>query len=375
MLAAIHLDFDPTSNALGLSIRLETLALAGVIFLVLLLIGLNSGRLGRDGGIQDDPANAVRTLRRDDLILMAFGALPGAIVGARLGYALIHWDFYSADIGAIADPAQGGLGLTLAVVGGLVAAVSVARLLAVPVGRWLAVATVPVLIGLGLGKLAMALGGSGQGAFSDASWATSYAGQGPWGSLNADSPAVPSQILEGALVLAVAVLILVFPFLLRLRLRKWGSIVRPGLDPRREWSALSGARRALTALGLWALVRFAAAFTWRDAHVLGPLGADQLVLLVVAVVAFGGPPFAGWLRLLRNGVTGRLASRRVRRAEQAARQREEAAARANEAAATAAAAADAEAAAVRAADTGAETTTEPSAYTSGEAHPEAATTE
>jgi hypothetical protein len=45
----------------------------------------------------------------------------------------------------------------------------------------------------------------------------------------------------------------------------------------------------MTVLGLWAIVRFAAAFTWRDARVLGPFGADQLILLLVAGVALVGP--------------------------------------------------------------------------------------
>ena len=34
-------------------------------------------------------------------------------------------------------------------------------------------------------------------------------------------------------------------------------------------------------LGLWAVARFVAAFTWRDAQVLGPLVADQLILLAL----------------------------------------------------------------------------------------------
>ena len=54
----------------------------------------------------------------------------------------------------------------------------------------------------------------------------------------------------------------------------------------------SGLRRAdgrLFAVGLaaWALGRGLVASTWRDAAVLGPLNVEQLMCIVVAVVAIG----------------------------------------------------------------------------------------
>jgi prolipoprotein diacylglyceryltransferase len=327
--AVIRLDFDPSTSVFGLSVRLETLVLVGVIFLVLLLAALIAGRSNAavapvEGA--DDAAGS--RLRRDDLILIAFGAVPGAVVGGRLGYVLLHLDYYSANQRAITDPGQGGLGLTLAVVLGTLTAVAVARLLAAPVGRWLSVASIPVLLGLGLGKLAMVLGGAGQGGYSDASWATAYVQPGPWESLNPSYPAVPSQVIEGALVLTVAVVVLAVPFLLRLRIRRWRRLGRPGLAPRRDWAVLTGGRRYLTVLGLWAIVRFAAAFTWRDARVLGPFGAEQLVLVPVAVVALCGPLAVAAIRGARRALVGRRAVRRAARGEKAAEARGEKAAEA-----------------------------------------------
>jgi prolipoprotein diacylglyceryltransferase len=278
----ISFAFDPTIAPFGLTVRLETLALAGVIFIVLVLAALGAGRMRSrfDADPDHSPPDAAR-LRRDDLILIAFGAVPGAVVGGRLAYGLIHFDYFSADIGRLTDPGEGGLALSLAVVLGSVTALLVARLLAAPVDRWLHVASGPLLVGLGLGKLAMVLGGDGQGQFSDASWATAYVRSGPWQSANADVAAVPSQVLECILVLIVAVLILAVPFALRLRPRRWRGIVRLGLEPRRDWSMLTGYRRFITALCLWAVARFAAAFTWRDAQIAGPLRAEQLVLMLV----------------------------------------------------------------------------------------------
>ncbi len=294
MLDVIRFDFDPTIAPFGLTVRVETLALAAVVFVVLVLAALGAGRMrSRSQANPDGSAKDAVRLRRDDLILIAFGAVPGAVVGGRVDYGLVHYDYFSVDPSRLLDPGQGGLALSLAVVLGTVTALAVARLLAAPISRWLHVASVPMLVGLGLGKLAMVLGADGQGQFSGAGWATAYLRSGPWQSANASDPALASQALEGSLILLAAVAILVVPFVLRPRLRRWRMVVRPGLAPRREWRLLSGYRRFLTALGLWSVARFAAAFTWRDALVAGPLRAEQVVLLFVfaacaVIFAVGG---------------------------------------------------------------------------------------
>jgi prolipoprotein diacylglyceryltransferase len=357
VVAAIQLDFTPTATLFGLTVRLETLALAGIILLVLILVAIGAGRAQKRVDCYAEEADEAATiarlpstaspsparLRRDDLLLIAFGAVPGAVVGGRIDYALTHLDYYLANQSAIFDPGQGGLGLTLAVVFGTLAAVAVARLLAAPIGRWLEVAAVPLLVGLGLGKIAGILGGSGQGAYSGASWATYYSQPGTWGSANAGYPAVPSQAIEGGLVLALAVSMLFVPFLLRLRLRRWASIARPGLAPRRDWVDLTGGRRFLTAIGLWALIRIAVAFTWRDAIVVGPFNVEQAILVLVAVFCIAGPEVPPILRWIRAGIASQYRAWRLRRAEFKAAQAAERARRAAEKAAAAAPAAESEA--------------------------------
>jgi len=332
MLAAIRLDFDPSTSIFGTSVRLDTLAVAGAIFAALLVAALLAGRSGRRPGPDDE---GERPLRRDDLILIAFGAAPGAAVGGRIGYGLIHLDYYQTDPLALFDPFRGGMELTIAVLLGSVTAIAVARLLAAPIGRWLGMASVPLLLALGLGKLAMVLGGTGQGGFSDASYATQYARSGLWGSANADLAAIPSQALEGGLVLGVLVVVLFVPFLLRLRFPDWGRIVRIGLAPRRDWLLLSGGYRYLTVLVLWAMVRFAAVSTWRDARVLGSLMAEQLILIGAIVLLVAGP-IEIWA--IRHAWAG-YAARRLTDQEKEARAQEKEA-RAAEAKAVAAAAAE-----------------------------------
>ena len=144
-----------------------------------------AGRLASDEGPNH--------LRADDLLFIAVAAIPGAVAGGRLGYYLLHLDYYQAHPGAIFDISQGGFELSLAVVGGTLSAAIVAALLGAPVGRWMHALIVPLLLALAAGKAAMVLGGDGQGVPWDGNLATAYLGPGPWGSL---APAVPSHAAQ-----------------------------------------------------------------------------------------------------------------------------------------------------------------------------------
>lgn len=263
-LAVITITFDPVLRLSDTaSVRYETIALG-----IVLLFGLlAAARLARRTSAGDPDAPAAR-LRIDDLVFISVGAVPGAVIGGRLGYVLDHLAFYQANPGAVIDPAQGGLTLTLAVPLGVLTGALIARLLGAPLGRWLQVAALPLLFVLGAGKLVGVLGATGQGALTDSSWATAYVGPGPWGSLAADLPAHPSQVYE-AVAVAIAVLVLL---------------------PLSRRPALRGDNGALlfAAVALWSIARLVVGFTWRDEAVIGPLGVEQSLALGVLVVAVAG---------------------------------------------------------------------------------------
>jgi phosphatidylglycerol:prolipoprotein diacylglycerol transferase len=256
-LTAFTVGFDPVVLlSETASVRLETIGLAVVLFIALVLAA-RAARTSPVGG-----------LRLDDLVFMVVGAVPGAIVGGRLGYVLDHLDFYRANPNAMLDPNQGSLTLTLAVPLGLLTGAVVGRLLRAPIAGWMQALALPLLFALAAGKLVGVLGGSGQGLPTDAQWATAYTGPGPWGSLAADVPSHPSQVYEAILV-GVAVVILAA--------LAWAPRVR-----RIDGSAL------FIALGLWAAARFVAASTWRDPVVFGPLRMEQVLLLGVEALALAG---------------------------------------------------------------------------------------
>ena len=268
-LATITLDFDPFVRVGDSGVRLETLALAGIVLLALAVAALLAARTPTHDPHVPAWATAVDVhLRRDDLLFIVLGVIPGAVIGGRLGYVLIHLDYYSANPGSILDPNQGSLELGLAVLVGTLTGAYVCRLLDAPVGRWLHVAAVPMLVALALGELSRVLGGGGQGTATDLPWAVAYAGPGPWNALVPGTPAHPAQ-LYGALVAVVALAVVVI-------LRRLGAFRA------HDGSAF------FVALLVWALGRCVVTFVWRDAAVLGPLRAGALIALAVGAAAVGG---------------------------------------------------------------------------------------
>ena len=256
-IADIAFEFDPVLRFAGGAVRLEPLALAVAVLVALLVAAWIAIRTPVDGTAAGESAR----LRIDDLVFVVLGIVPGAVAGGRLGYVLLHLDYYGAHPEAILDPGQGSMELALAVVGGALTGACAARLLGEPVSRWFHAAALPTLAGLALGKLAMAIGGSGQGAPTDVAWATSYLGPGPWGSLGPAIPSHPAQLYEA---IATGVVLLVMT-----------AALSVGVFARHDGLAF------LAAIGGWAAARVVVAATWRDAAVAGPLRAEQLISLAV----------------------------------------------------------------------------------------------
>lgn len=251
-IAAIFFDFDPIIAIDDRSVSLWSLV---VIAGMLLSLACGAFLAARSGGSGDERLSQV------DLWMLALGAVPGAVIGGRLGYVLLHLDYYTANAGSIVDASQGAFQLSLAIVGGALTGAYVARVIDAPVGRWLHVAAVPVLGLVVIGKVGMALGGAGQGNPSSVGWATAYLGDGPWGSLAPAVPSEPSQLYEAGLSFAVLAILV--------------GLIAIGSFHRRSGMLF------VVALELWLVARFAVAFTWRDPSVVGPLVMDQLISMAL----------------------------------------------------------------------------------------------
>ena len=169
---------------------------------------------------------------------------------------------------AVVDPAVGGLELGLAVVGGVLTGVDRGALLGAPVSRSAHLATVPLLAVIGAGKLAMVLGGSGQGRLFDGDWATAFLPPGPWVSLAPAVPSHPSQVYEAIGAAIVALLVL----------------MASSLD---LFRAADG-RRLLVALAGWGVGACGGVADLRVPAVVGSLPMGGLVALGITVAAVAG---------------------------------------------------------------------------------------
>jgi prolipoprotein diacylglyceryltransferase len=259
--AVIVFDFDPYLHIAEGAVRWETLGVAAAIFAAIVLAALGARRLG---------------LRADDLLFVVLGIVPGAVIGGRIGYVFLHPDFFGSTPGAIFDPGVGSLELGLAVVGGAMSGGIVAALIGGSVGAWFTIGALPVLVVIGAGKLAMVLGGTGQGQPWDGSFATAYLGPGPWGSLAPALPSHPSQAYEGIatfLVLALVAAAMAIPAMRR-----------------------ADGRAFFLAVGLWAVARSIIVTTWRDPVTAGPFRTEQVLALLIAIACL-----AGFVGLIRRG--------------------------------------------------------------------------
>ena len=268
-LAVLELAFDPFLRVLGVSIPWRAIAVAGSVAVALLVAAVMARR--REWVSQPE-----------DLLYIAIGALPGAVVLGRLVHGLTYLDFYRRDPMALLDPARGSLSLLGVVIGGAATGAYVAWTLGVPVRRGADLAAVPVLLSIGLGKLSQLLAGAGQGSRFDGPWAVSFSGPGPWMSVSPDVPAHPSQAYEGLWALSAV------PILLLL-------VARAGR--RGTGSSGAGGSVFLFAVAWWLVGRIAAGFTWRDDRVVGPLNAEQALAVAVLAVTVLALSVTGLVRL------------------------------------------------------------------------------
>ena len=106
-LDALHpivvLTFPAAFSIGGFGVRLETIAAAVSVFAALILARLIARRTpidvtrppGAPSADPDDPA--WNFLRPSDLLFIAMAALPGAVIGGRIGYGLLHLDYLAAN--------------------------------------------------------------------------------------------------------------------------------------------------------------------------------------------------------------------------------------------------------------------------------------
>jgi len=299
LLAVIELNFDPLLRIAGMTIRWQTIGVTIGLLVALAVAALMAPDVRgqrpffqrREPDLRPlfpqapkvEQAHRVRPLRLDDMLLIIAGIVPGAVVGGRAFHGLDYWLFYASQPGKLFDPSVGSLSLLGAVIGGLVTGSYMARVIDAPVRRWADAAAVPLLLALGIGKLAQLLGGSGQGLPFDGGWAVAFTGAGPWVSTNPDMPAHPAQVYEGLWMLAGIPIVLLAAGRRHTPLRV-NRLVAWADRTAREGALFAGA------LGWFLLGRLVVGYTWRDEPIVGGLNVEQtlaLVSLMLVLLAYG----------------------------------------------------------------------------------------
>lgn len=294
LLAVIELNFDPLLHIAGMTIRWQTIGVTIGLLIALAIAALMAPDVRaqrpffrrRELDLRPlfptaprlEQARRVRPLRLDDMLLILAGIVPGAVVVGRALHGLDYWSYYASQPGKLFDPSVGSLSLLGAVIGGLMTASYVARMIDAPVRRWADAAAVPMLVAIGLGKLAQLLGGSGQGLPFDGGWAVAFTGAGPWVSTNAAMPSHPAQVYEGIWMLAGIPIVL-------LAAGKRHMPVR--VNPLVAWADRTAREGALfaAALGWFLLGRLVVGYFWRDEQVVGGLNVEQTLALVTLMLA------------------------------------------------------------------------------------------
>lgn len=305
LLALIELNFDPLFRIAGMTIRWQTIGVTIGLLIAIAMAALMSPDVRNQGPFfrrrqpdlrplfphapKVEHAHRVRPLRLDDMLLIIAGIVPGAVVVGRAFHGLDFWSYYASQPGKLFDPSVGSLSLLGAVIGGLMTASYVARMIDAPVRRWADAAAVPMLLALGLGKLAQLLGGSGQGLPFDGTWAVAFTGAGPWVSTNPAMASHPAQIYEGLWMLAG------IPIVLLVAGRRYEPLRVNRFVAWADRTAREGALFA-GALGWFLLGRLVVGYTWRDEAIVGGLNVEQtlaLITMMVALLAYGAIHYGG----------------------------------------------------------------------------------
>jgi prolipoprotein diacylglyceryltransferase len=300
LLAVIELNFDPLLRIAGMTIRWQTIGVTIGLLVALAVAALMAPDVRgqrpffqrREPDLRPlfpqapkvEQAHRFRPLRLDDMLLIIGGIVPGALLMGRAFHGLDYWLFYASQPGKLFDPSVGSLSLLGAVIGGLVTGSYMARVIDAPVRRWADAAAVPLLLALGIGKLAQLLGGSGQGLPFDGGWAVAFTGAGPWVGPSPQMPSHPAQVYEGLWMLAGIPIVLLVAGKRHTPLRV-NRLVAWADRTSREGALFAGA------LGWFLLGRLVVGYTWRDEPIVGGLNVEQtlaLISLMLTLLAYGG---------------------------------------------------------------------------------------
>lgn len=213
----------------------------------------------------------------DDTVSVAMWGIVGAIVGARLFHVIDQWDFYAANPINIIKINEGGLAIFGTVVGGPLVGALYARRRGLNVPRLADVASLPLILGMGIGRIGDIVNGEHRGVRADGfPLAFVYTNPNTAGEIG-----VPVHLAVGYELLMDLAIFAVLAWMARAIVRRpagglgWGWAPRYPRDGMLFW----------TFIGLYGVGRFFIEFYRTDTIFALGISQSQLLSVLSAMVA------------------------------------------------------------------------------------------
>lgn len=140
----------------------------------------------------------------DTLYSLAFWAVPGGIIGARLVHVIDYWSYYAANPGAIFAVWQGGIALWGGILGGIVAALIFARVRGIRLAPYADLAALGLILAQAIGRIGDIINGEHISATTNLPWGVVYTHpNSPAFGLPPSHPAVAYELLLDLLIFGV----------------------------------------------------------------------------------------------------------------------------------------------------------------------------
>ncbi len=157
-------------------------------------------------------------LSRDVLLSLAFWAVPGGIIGARLVHVIDYWSRYMANPGDILAFWRGGLAIWGGILGGTLTAIVFTKIKKLPLGRYFDVAALGLILAQAIGRIGDIINGEHFSTITGLPWGVVYTHpNSPSYGRTPQHPAVAYELLMDLLIFGIL-------WKLRGRIRPDGSL-------------------------------------------------------------------------------------------------------------------------------------------------------
>lgn len=140
----------------------------------------------------------------DTLYSLAFWAVPGGIIGARLVHVIDYWSYYSANPGAILAVWQGGIALWGGILGGSVVALMFARVRGIQLAPYADLAALGLILAQAIGRIGDIINGEHISTMTNLPWGVIYTHpNSPAFGLPPSHPAVAYELIMDMVIFGV----------------------------------------------------------------------------------------------------------------------------------------------------------------------------